>query len=100
MEETKLLPLGSVVILKDGNQKLSVIGRGQLYDQEGTIGYFDYSSVFYPDGLLDVEQLYFFNHEDIEELIFEGYSDEDEAEFLEMFAEELTKSGYSKLSVK
>ena len=100
MEENKLLPLGSIVILEEGNQKLSIIGRGQLFDDDGTVGYFEYSSVLYPQGLLDVEEIYFFNHEDIEEVLFEGYRDEDEDEFLEVYAEEVAKGNYQKLKVK
>ena len=100
MEENKLLPLGSIVILKNGEQKLSIIGRGQLFDDDGTIGYFEYSSVLYPQGMVDTDDLYFFNHKDIAEIIFEGYRDEDEEEFLEIYNEEISKSDYPKLSVE
>jgi len=59
MEENRLLPLGSIVILKNGNQKLLTVGRGQLFDDNGIIGYYEYSSVLYPQGMLDSEKFAF-----------------------------------------
>ncbi len=56
----KLLPLGSVVQLKRGQQKLMITCRYPLYNNQGTIGYFDYSACLYPTGNPD-GQAYFFN---------------------------------------
>lgn len=49
----KLLPLGSVVKLKNGEQKIMIISRLPLYNNEGTIGYFDYGACLYPNGQVD-----------------------------------------------
>lgn len=43
-----ILPLGSVVRLKGGDIKLIIVGRAQLFNNEGAIGYFDYSALGYP----------------------------------------------------
>ena len=39
---TNLLPIGTVVRLHNGTIDVMIIGRFPLYNQEGTIGYFDY----------------------------------------------------------
>jgi len=99
MELNDLLPLGSIVILKEGEQKLSIVGRGQLFDDDKTRGYFEYSSVFFPYGLTDIEEIYFFNHDDIKEIIFEGYRNEEEEVYLKVLAEEISRNTFPKLSV-
>ena len=39
---TNLLPIGTVVRLHNGTIDVMIIGRFPLYNQEGTIGQFDY----------------------------------------------------------
>ena len=46
-----LLPLGSVVVLHNGDVKLMIIGRVPLYRDESIFGYFDYMAMRYPVGL-------------------------------------------------
>ena len=77
-----LLPLGSVVRLNKGELKIMIISRLPLYNNEGTIGYFDYAACVYPTGQAD-QQVHFFNEEDIAEVFFEGYRDELEEKFYE-----------------
>ncbi|AFV72853.1 hypothetical protein SaSA201_1461 [Streptococcus agalactiae] len=72
-----LLPVGSVVYLIDGNQKLVIVNRGAIVEQEGQEVYFDYLGGIFPEGL-NLEQVYYFNQEDIDEVVFEGYHDEEE----------------------
>lgn len=48
MIKNYILPLGTVVTLKNGDMKLIIVGRAQLFNNEGTIGYFDYSALGYP----------------------------------------------------
>lgn len=77
METTKLLPLGSVVYLKEGNKKVLIIARGLVAKNgEGHI-YFDYGGVPYPEGIID-DKMAYFQHEAITKVVFEGYSDLDD----------------------
>ncbi|KYD03664.1 DUF4176 domain-containing protein [Bacillus atrophaeus] len=80
MAEKKLLPIGSIVLLEGGSKKLMIYGRKQIVVSNNP-KMFDYIGVFYPEGYIDQEYTFAFNHSDIENVIFEGYQDEEETEF-------------------
>lgn len=94
-----ILPIGSVVRLKNGDVKLMIINRAPLYNEGGVIGYFDYSACIYPTGKVE-DQVYFFNRENIEELYFEGYVDEQEEAFRKEYEKKLKNINYPKFSVE
>ncbi|MDG4658011.1 DUF4176 domain-containing protein [Ectobacillus antri] len=75
MEQT-LLPIGSVVLLKQGTKKLMIYGRKQKLASNQNI--YDYVGCLYPEGYLNPDYTYVFNHGDIAAVIFMGYKDEDE----------------------
>lgn len=79
-----LLPIGSVVLLKEGEKRLMIIGIMQRDAGRFGIGKkdCDYLGVFYPEGYLGKEHQYLFNHEDIEKIFFRGYEDDDRKNFL------------------
>lgn len=73
---TEYLPLGSVVLLKGGMQKIIIISRA-LKVRNGTDEYFfDYGGVTYPEGLVG-DQMAYFNADKISKVVFAGYSDID-----------------------
>lgn len=94
----EILPIGSVVRLNNGDIKLMIMSRAPLHNQDGVIGYFDYAACVYPQGQTD-QQAYFFNQEDIEEIYFKGYIDEQEKAFQEKYEEEIKKVPYPKFQV-
>lgn len=94
-----LLSIGSVVQLHHGEDKIMVIGRYPLYNNEGTIGYFDYSACPYPQGQTE-NQAYFFNHEDIKKVWFEGYCDEKEEEMQKLFIEKADTISYPRFTIE
>lgn len=71
-----LLPIGSVVTLKTSPRKLIIIGRMQ--QNPSLEKEFDYLALLYPEGWIDPESSYMFNHEDIGQIYFKGYEDPDE----------------------
>lgn len=78
MEKIDFLPLGSLVVAKGGAQrKIVIIARGLALKVDGKMKFFDYGGCFYPDGLFGTRILYF-NREDIEEVLHEGYTDSDD----------------------
>ena len=93
-----LLPICTIVRLHNGTIDVMIIGRFPLYNQEGTIGYFDYVACLYPTGAANEELLYF-NHENIENVIFEGYRSEKEDELQELFKNQKDSIKYPKLKV-
>ncbi|MBC1561436.1 DUF4176 domain-containing protein [Listeria booriae] len=96
MEE--LLPLGSVVKLKNGEKLVVVTSRLPLYNNNGTIGYFEYGACLYPDG--HTNQLsYFFNGEDIEDVYFKGFINKDELEFQEIVQTQYKTISYPRLEL-
>ena len=66
----KLLPLGSIVTLKEENKKLMIMGHTQQNIQEQA--FYDYIACLWPDGYIDQDHCYVFNHEDIDSLYFIG----------------------------
>lgn len=77
MKKTKLLPLGSIVYLKEGNKKLLIIARGLVAKNGGGHLFFDYGGVPYPEGLVD-DQMAYFQHDAIVRVVFEGFTDLDD----------------------
>lgn len=95
----KILPIGSVVQLTNGQAKLMITTRFPLYNNNGEIGYFDYSACLYPSGVTD-NQSFFFNQEDVAKIWFEGYVDESEKEAQRLFESEKENIIYPRLSLK
>lgn len=90
----KLLPIGSIVYLIGGNQKVVILNRGAVVFQDGKEVLFDYTGAMYPEGL-NPDQVCYFNHSDIDEIIFTGYSDKDEKRFVSLFEKWLSQEGTS-----
>lgn len=95
-----ILPLGTVVKLEKGDMLLMIVGRAQLFNNEGTIGYFDYSALAYPQGVVAEQEFAFFNDEDIDKILFEGYRNDQEIEFANAYEENIAKVEYPKLTLK
>lgn len=75
-----LLPIGSIVLLKDASKKLMIIGVLQVNQKENKI--FDYLGVPYPEGFIGPENNFLFNHSDINDVIFIGYKNPERETFL------------------
>jgi len=100
MDREYILPIGTVVKTGEGEHELMIIGRAQLYNDNGIIGYFDYAAVLYPQGIISNSGFLFFNEEDVKEVIFEGYRNEQEIAFAETYEENVSKATYPKLTIQ
>ena len=85
----EFLPLGSVVELEGGNRRLLICSRIQTMAGSDII--YDYCACYYPEGITSSSSMIFFNREDIAEVYFIGYEDQEELEYQEML-NELEKS--------
>lgn len=64
-----LLPIGSVVLLKEATKSLMIIGTTQIDDENNQ---YDYVACMFPEGYIDEETFFLFNHEDILQIEFVG----------------------------
>ncbi|MBM7643967.1 hypothetical protein JOD45_000158 [Scopulibacillus daqui] len=72
-----LLPIGSVVYLKDiDKQEVMIYGRKQKRENESKI--WDYVGCPYPQGNISKDYNIFFDHNQILKVIFKGYETESE----------------------
>lgn len=77
------LPIGSVVLLKNGIKKAMIIGIMPIItDKNGEQKSFDYTGVLYPEGLLSMEASFVFNHIQIMDVVFRGYENLEREEFI------------------
>lgn len=91
MKVRDLLPIGSVILLKNGEQPIMIYGikqstGGGLFKKEET---YDYICVLYPQGHIGPDETFLVNHESIEKVLFRGYEDESREKFLDEIAKEL-----------
>lgn len=89
MEIKELLPLGSIVVLKQGSKRIMICARYQL--SKRTKKFYDYGACYYPEGLIESDKLFMFQHEDIERVIFKGFQDQEEVDFIAKINQILTE---------
>ena len=80
-----LLPIGSVVMLRDAEKPLMIFGIKQLDSNDPDVEY-DYIGVLYPEGHIGANFQYMFNHKDIEKILFKGYETKEYHTFLDEVA--------------
>lgn len=85
MNIKELLPIGSVVLLKNGKKKVMIFGVKQMDNATGKE--YDYISVLYPEGNMGEAGQYLFNHSEVEQVFFKGYEDAEREEFIEKLNE-------------
>ncbi len=81
-----MLELGSIIYLKDGVEKVMILNRGSIIEENGERLIYDYAGCLYPVGLV-VESILHFNEENIDKVVFRGYHDEAEDRFQELYKE-------------
>jgi hypothetical protein len=78
----KFLPIGTVVLLKGGTKEVMITTycifptNTQIVNNQEIkpkIDLFEYGGCLYPEGILDSNTSFAFNHADIEKILFLGY---------------------------
>ena len=96
----KLLPIGSVVLLKEGKKEIMITGFFVVSEEEKDKVY-DYSACLYPEGIITSNQNLLFNHDQISKILHVGYVIEEERNFKTTLnegikkIEEITKASLS-----
>ena len=74
---SELLPIGSVVLLKEGTKRIMITGMLQTARSEETeeATSYDYIGVLYPEGYIGQERMFLFDHDAIEKVYFTGFDD-------------------------
>ncbi|WP_373481745.1 DUF4176 domain-containing protein [Acetobacterium sp.] len=83
---SEYLPVGTVVVLKNGTKKLMIFGVIQSNPEKPEVEY-DYIGVPYPEGNLGNEFQYLFYHKDIREVFFKGFEDIERQNFIKCLTE-------------
>ena len=76
-----LLPIGSVVLLKESTKRVMIIGvcQRQLNIDQDII--WDYCGCVYPEGYMGGDQIFMFNGNQIEQVYALGYQDDEQFAF-------------------
>ena len=74
----ELIPIGSVVLLKQGTKPIMVYGRKHPVQEESGTKIYDYVACPYPEGYLLNAISFFFDHSKIDKILHMGYINEDE----------------------
>ena len=82
MTAKDFLPIGSVVLLRNGTKPLMIIGYMQQ-DSNDKTKIFDYSGVFYPEGNIGPQYNFLFNHADVVRVMHLGLESKEKVVFLE-----------------
>lgn len=88
-DKRELLPIGTVVSLRNGKKRLLIFGIMQVTQEEQRE--FDYIGVPYPEGNMGQEYQYLFQHEDVEIVYFRGFEDIQRQEFIFQLQEYVKK---------
>ncbi len=78
----KFLPIGTVVLLKNGKKRAMITGFCCI-DQKDTTKVFDYTGCLYPEGTISSDKNLLFNHDQIDKIYHFGLIDEEEKQFKE-----------------
>lgn len=76
------LPIGTVVLLKEGAKRLMIAGILQRDTDSGRL--WEYVGVLYPEGYVGAKDMYLFNGDAIDKIYALGYQDAEQFDFKEM----------------
>lgn len=80
INQSKTLPLGTVVSIKYNYEKLMVVGY-QAIPKDSNDKVYDYIGCYYPNGISNTDKLIVFDHNQITKIYSLGYIENNENEF-------------------
>ena len=89
----KFLPIATVVMLKGGSKRLMIIGFCMETKKENQNVRFDSAGCLFPEGIIDSNEFALFNHDQIDKVYNEAYSDDITKKFISSLVEFSNKNG-------
>lgn len=83
----KVLPIGSVVTLEGGTKSLMIIGIYTVDKDENKE--YDYVGCPFPEGYIDSDTFFLFNHEDIAKVEYLGFINAEVQAYMELMNREI-----------
>lgn len=77
----KYLPIGTVVLLTNGTKKVMITGYLPI-DVEANNKMYDYTGCLFPEGVIIDSETLAFNHDQIQEIVYDGLNNEESEEFI------------------
>ena len=77
----KFLPIGTVVLLKEGTQKVMITGYLIYSKDSNKKEMYDYGACIFPEGVISADSTLVFNHDQIDKIVYLGYENEEQANF-------------------
>jgi len=82
MKYSGLLPVGTVVLLKESTKRVMIIGVCQRSMDNPEI-LWDYSGCLFPEGYIGADKVFLFNNDQIDRVFALGYQDPEQMAFKE-----------------
>lgn len=90
----ELLPIGTIVLLRGGIRKLMITGiKVAKVEEQNRV--FDYIGVLYPEGFMGEQGNFMFNHSEINDIIYKGYTNPERDEFINFLEEQANSKDYA-----
>ncbi len=96
MKYEKYLPIGTVVLLKEGKKRIMITGFCCTSEEDKT-KMWDYSGCLYPEGFIMSNQVLLFDHAQIDKIYYIGLIDEEEKKFKENLKKIITDPNISNI---
>ena len=89
----KYLPIGTVVLLKDGVKEVMITGLAILGGKKetGEAKIWDYAGCPYPEGIISTSQTFGFDHDKIQKICYMGYETEAHRRISDLAKQEVAK---------
>lgn len=92
MNFEKYLPIGTVVMLKNGKKRLMITGFC-IVPNENENTMYDYCGCMYPEGIISTDEVALFNHDQIAQVYYVGYKDDEETAFKNKLNQAVAQGG-------
>ena len=90
-DTSKLLPIGSVVLLNNGTKMIMITGFYLMPANDNSKVY-DYCGCLFPEGVISSEQNLLFDHKQIAKVCYMGFTSSEEKEFKTKLADIINKA--------